>query len=315
VTNPLDKRELIREAAIQVIAQLGYHYATTDKIADQAGIAVGTIYNYFRNKDEILDYIFQVEVDKRYRCYNELASRDLPALEKMRQLLTMHFQEIMENPWVGQIMVRERYAPADRQRSGIKEFIEGVPEKLQGLLDEAAAKGEIRPGDRVIGLASSGLHSNGYSLARKALCEVGGFLLSDIPEGMDRPLGDEMLEPTRIYVRPVLALIERVEVLGMSHITGGGLVQNPPRILPHGASMALSVDTWRRPPIFDVISRTAGIEREEMFRVFNMGIGFLVITRRQDAERAVGFLVDHGEDARIIGEIVAGDGRVEFQGV
>ncbi len=116
----------------------------------------------------------------------------------------------------------------------------------------------------MIGLASSGLHSNGYSLARKALCEVGGFLLSDIPEGMDRPLGDEMLEPTRIYVRPVLALIERVEVLGMSHITGGGLVQNPPRILPHGASMALSVDTWRRPPIFDVISRTAGVAADEI---------------------------------------------------
>lgn len=174
---------------------------------------------------------------------------------------------------------------------------------------------KIRPGDRVIGLASSGLHSNGYSLARKALCEVGGFLLSDIPEGMDRPLGDEMLEPTRIYVRPVLALIERVEVLGMSHITGGGLVQNPPRILPHGASMALSVDTWRRPPIFDVISRTAGVAADEMFRVFNMGIGFLVVVRPDKAREAVNILVDQGEDARIIGEIIPGDGRVEFQGV
>ena len=167
MTNPLDKRELIREAAIQVIAQLGYHYATTDKIADQAGVAVGTIYNYFRNKDEILDYIFQVEVDKRYRCYNELASRDLPALEKMRQLLTMHFQEIMENPWVGQIMVRERYAPADRQRSGIKEFIEGVPEKLQGLLDEAAAKGEIRLGDRT--LVATALWGSVEAVVTKAL--------------------------------------------------------------------------------------------------------------------------------------------------
>ena len=92
MTNPLDKLRANSGGAIQVIAQLGYHYATTDKIANQAGIAVGTIYNYFRNKDEILDYIFQVEVDKRYRCYNELASRDLLALEKMRQLLTMHFQ-------------------------------------------------------------------------------------------------------------------------------------------------------------------------------------------------------------------------------
>lgn len=174
---------------------------------------------------------------------------------------------------------------------------------------------KIRPGDAVIGLASSGLHSNGYSLARKALCEEGGFLLSDIPEGLDRSLGEEMLEPTRIYVKPVLSLMNHVEVLGMSHITGGGLVENPPRILPPATSMRLCVNTWCRPRIFDIISRTAGVEREEMFRVFNMGIGFLVITRGKDAERAVDFLMGHGEDARIIGEIVAGDGRVEFEGV
>ena len=146
----LDKREEIREAAIGVIAASGYYYATTDRIAEAAGIAVGTIYNYFRNKEEILEYIFKVEVDKRFRYHDTLSAQEMPALDKLRQLLTMHFTEIMGEPAVGQIMVRERYTSADQQLPGIREFIQGVPKRLQRILDEAVAKGEIRPCDTTI---------------------------------------------------------------------------------------------------------------------------------------------------------------------
>ncbi|NMB26318.1 MAG: TetR/AcrR family transcriptional regulator [Firmicutes bacterium] len=178
-----DKREDIREAAIRVIAAHGYHYATTDKIAEAAGIAVGTIYNYFRNKEEILEYIFQVEVEKRFRYYDALSVKDIPALDKLRQLLTMHFAEIMVEPAVGQVMVRERYSPADQQLPGIKEFILGVPMRLEKLLDEAVSNGEIRPCDTAI--VAIALWGSVEAIASKAVFEADSkrqrWLLSQAP--------------------------------------------------------------------------------------------------------------------------------------
>lgn len=172
----------------------------------------------------------------------------------------------------------------------------------------------IRQGDVVIGLASSGLHSNGYSLARKALLEKGGFTVA---QALDQPefggtLGEEMLSPTRIYVRSVLSLLEQVPVLGMAHITGGGLVENPPRMLPAGASMRLRWGSWPVHPIFRLIQDVGNVDIDEMRRVFNMGIGFMVVVRPDDAQRALGILQASAEKAYIIGEIVPGDGRVEF---
>lgn len=164
-----DKREDIREAAISVIAAHGYYYATTDKIAEAAGIAVGTIYNYFRNKEEILEYIFRVEVEKRFRYYDALSMEDIPVIDKLHQLLTMHFSEIMAEPAVGRVMIRERYSPADQQLPGIREFILGVPMRLEKLLDEAVSKGEIRPCDTsVIALA---LWGSVEAIASKAVFE------------------------------------------------------------------------------------------------------------------------------------------------
>lgn len=151
MTKRLNKKELIRRAAIQVISRQGYYYATTDQIAEEAGVAVGTIYNYFRNKEEILEHIFKVEVDKRFRYYEGLINQDLPALEKLQSLLTMHFAEVLKEPQVGQIMVRERLSPEDQQLPGIREFLQGVPSRLQMVLEEAVANGEIRPCDTEIG--------------------------------------------------------------------------------------------------------------------------------------------------------------------
>lgn len=172
---------------------------------------------------------------------------------------------------------------------------------------------KIAPGDVVIGLSSSGIHSNGYSLARKALFEVGGYSLKDVPEGLDRALGQELLEPTKIYVRPITALIDSVDVLGMVHITGGGLVENPPRILPEGTAMELGMESWEHPAIFEVIRKAANVPSDEMARVFNMGIGFMAVVRAQDVDRALAILRAQGETAQVIGTIVPGDRNVIFR--
>ncbi|NLK07713.1 MAG: TetR/AcrR family transcriptional regulator [Firmicutes bacterium] len=169
MTKRENKREEIRKAAVEVIATHGYYAATTDKMAQAAGVAVGTIYNYFSNKEEILEYIFRVEVEKRFRYYDALSNQKIPVLEKLRLLLTRHFDEIQQEPAVGQVMVRERYAPLDRQLSGIQEFIQGVPTRIQKLLDEAVKNGEIRPCDTLI--AATALWGSVEAVVSRALTE------------------------------------------------------------------------------------------------------------------------------------------------
>ena len=189
---------------------------------------------------------------------------------------------------------------------------------------------DIRPGDAVIGLASSGLHSNGYSLARKALLEQGGLTVGQSCDELRTRLGsesgdalgfasgctvgEELLRPTRIYVRSVLALMEQLRVLGMAHITGGGLVENPPRMLPSGVSVRLEWGRWPVHPMFRLIQEAGNVDAGEMRRVFNMGIGFMVVVRSGDAQRAVDILQANGEKAHVIGEVVPGNGRVLFEG-
>lgn len=172
----------------------------------------------------------------------------------------------------------------------------------------------IAPGDVVIGLRSSGLHSNGYSLARKALLEAGGYAPDDMPAGLGCSLGRAMLEPTKIYAKPVLALMREVDVLGMAHITGGGLVENPPRVLPEGTAMELDLGSWPRPAIFDLVREAANVSMDEMLRVFNMGIGFMAIVRPDDAARAIEVLGQAGEETGVIGRIIEGQRNVIFHG-
>jgi len=187
---------------------------------------------------------------------------------------------------------------------------EGDDDDLAGFCVGLVEKDRIidgsrtRAGDAIIGLASSGPHSNGYSLIRRLLA-VGGATPATALEGV--PLYDLLLAPTRIYVKSVLALLDAVDVHSIAHITGGGPTGNIPRTLPDGLEAVLEERAWPRPAVFDWLQRVGRIEREEMFRTFNCGLGMTVAVDRADAGRALGILRDRGEQASIIGEVRAGD--------
>ncbi|MFH0822871.1 MAG: phosphoribosylformylglycinamidine cyclo-ligase [Pseudomonadota bacterium] len=167
----------------------------------------------------------------------------------------------------------------------------------------------IRHGDVLIGLASTGLHSNGFSLVRKVLLDEKRMTLDNHIDELGRTLGEELLTPTAIYVRPVLNLMERVQVLGTAHITGGGFIGNIPRILPEHVSVVIRRDAWDVPPIFGLLKREAGLDDAEMFRTFNMGIGMVIIVRATEADAAVEFLNECGTRAFPIGETTTLESR------
>jgi len=158
----------------------------------------------------------------------------------------------------------------------------------------------IVPGDVVLGLASSGAHSNGYSLVRKIIERANPDFNADFH---GRPLRDVVMEPTRIYVKPLLALMEKITVKGMAHITGGGLVENVPRVLQDHLTAVLHRDSWTMPPLFTWLQEHGKVADAEMHRVFNCGIGMAVIVAAGDAERAMADLKAAGETVYRIGEI------------
>lgn len=166
----------------------------------------------------------------------------------------------------------------------------------------------IAPGDIIIGLASSGLHSNGYTLVRKIFFQAHKYKLSAKLPRLRRPLGEELLRPTRIYVKPLLSLLQqsRPAITGLAHITGGGLPGNVPRILPKGCHATLRRNSWPVPPIFKII-QSLGVEEKEMYRVFNMGIGMVVIARPKKALAVVSHFRRHHIRAVLIGLISKGD--------
>lgn len=171
---------------------------------------------------------------------------------------------------------------------------------------------DIVPGDKLIGLPSSGLHSNGYSLARKVLLERAGYDVTTHLEALGRTVGEEMLEPTRIYVRAVLPLLERFAVKGLAHITGGGLTENIPRILPVGTAVRLRAKAWPVPPIFSLIETAGGVDKAEMRRTFNMGIGLVLAVATAEAEAVMADLADRGEQSYLIGEVEPGERTVNY---
>jgi len=158
----------------------------------------------------------------------------------------------------------------------------------------------IAPGDVVLGLASSGVHSNGYSLVRKIIERAQPDLTADFD---GRPLADALIAPTRIYVKPLLALMEQLTVKGMAHITGGGLVENIPRVLQPGLTAELDHRAWPLPPLFAWLQKHGGVADAEMHRVFNCGIGMAVIVSAQEAEAAIGLLSAAGEQVWKIGTV------------
>jgi phosphoribosylformylglycinamidine cyclo-ligase len=167
----------------------------------------------------------------------------------------------------------------------------------------------VKPGDALIGLTSSGLHSNGYSLARKVLLDDAKLALDQAPQGLGRSLGDALLEPTRIYVKDALALCAAVKVKGMAHITGSGIPGNLPRCLPDGTRAVLRESTWKKPAIFDLIARTGGVARDEMFSTFNMGLGLIVVVAPEDVAKALEVLRARGVEASEVGRVEAGTGE------
>jgi len=162
----------------------------------------------------------------------------------------------------------------------------------------------IQVGEVLIGIASSGLHSNGYSLARKIVAErLDGNLDAVLPE-LGAPLGEVLLRPTRIYVKPVLNLLRDFQIQGMAHITGGGLLENVPRMLPRHARALIRTASWPKPPIFEVLHRAGKLATDELYRTFNYGIGLVMVVRREDANDIVDRLHGMHEEAFLIGEIV-----------
>ncbi|MEW6347828.1 MAG: phosphoribosylformylglycinamidine cyclo-ligase [Thermodesulfobacteriota bacterium] len=183
-------------------------------------------------------------------------------------------------------------------------FCVGVADRTR-LVDGTAMK----PGEVVLGLASTGLHSNGFSLVRKVLLEKKRYALDQLIPDLGKTLGEELLTPTRIYVRSVLELMEMLPVTSMAHITGGGLTGNIPRVVPPSCRVVIRKGSWPVPPIFDMIRSEAGLNDEDMFRTFNMGIGMVITLPVDRADQAVAILLDHDVPARVIGEVMPGNGR------
>lgn len=145
----------------------------------------------------------------------------------------------------------------------------------------------IKPGDMIIGLRSTGLHTNGYSLARKVIFKQAGMKITDTFPGTDRSVADVLLAVHKSYLKQVSKVMEKVAIHGMAHITGGGLLDNIPRILPQNTSAVIDLNSWKVPFVFQFIQNHGKINREEMYRVFNMGIGFILILREKDAEKTI----------------------------
>ena len=187
----------------------------------------------------------------------------------------------------------DMYADGEYDLAG---FCVGAVER-SGMIDGHS----IAAGDALIGIGSSGPHSNGYSLIRKVI---------DIAGDADL---DALIEPTRIYVKPVLELMQTVDVKGLSHITGGGITENLPRVLPEDVHAVIDTTTWQQGPVFDWLQATGNIEIDEMRRTFNCGVGMIVAVASADADKAITALNEHGEKAWRIGEVASGAAEVEYR--
>jgi phosphoribosylformylglycinamidine cyclo-ligase len=188
-------------------------------------------------------------------------------------------------------------------------FAVGIVERTR-IVDGSA----VTPGDVVLGLASSGLHANGYSLARRIVFDVLGLGIDAVLPGTGRTVADVLLEPTRIYARAILPV--REDVTAMAHITGGGLPGNLPRVLPAGCRALVRPAAWteRQPPVFRTLQEAGHVQDAEMFRTFNMGIGYVVVVRPDVADAVRARLAGAGEEVFVIGEVVAGERGVELLG-
>ena len=170
---------------------------------------------------------------------------------------------------------------------------------------------KLTPGDVLLGLRSSGVHSNGFSLVRK-IFDINEDTINNTYPELDKPLGEALLTPTKIYVKPILALMEQVGVKAVSHITGGGFYENIPRMLKDGLSAKITKDAIPVLPIFKLMQRVGGISEHDMFNTFNMGVGMVVAVAKDEADKALEILKANGEDAVVLGEVIEGSEGVVF---
>ncbi len=177
-----------------------------------------------------------------------------------------------------------------------------------GIVDrEAMIDGkEIKTGDVIIGLPSSGVHSNGFSLVRK-LIEKANLNLSEYSDSLGETYGEALLKPTKLYVKAFLAAKEAAKIKGMAHITGGGFIENVPRMLPDSVNAKIYLRNIVKPPIYKFLEETSGLDKEELYNTFNMGIGMMMVVAKEEADKVVSALKEVGEQATIIGEIVEGN--------
>ena len=181
-----------------------------------------------------------------------------------------------------------------------------------GIVDKEKVidKNSMKEGDVIIGLASSGIHSNGFSLVRKVFDVENADLESPLEALGGRSLGEALLEPTKIYVKPVLSLLKEVEVKGISHITGGGFYENIPRSIPEGLCAKVDKSSVKVLPIFELLAREGKIDERDMFNTYNMGVGMSIVVPADETDKALEILKDAGEDAYVIGEIVKSEDKI-----
>lgn len=191
-------------------------------------------------------------------------------------------------------------------------FAVGIADKDRLITGKA-----MKPGDVIIGLNSTGVHSNGFTLARKALLEKGKLALNKKMPELGKTLGEALLEPTKIYIKPVFKVFDKYAkkinpIHGIVHITGGGIIENTPRILPKNCNAVIRKGSWPVPPIFELIRTCGNVAEEEMYRVFNMGVGMMLICAKEEAAQVLKTLKGAGQKAQVIGEIKRGTRQVVF---
>ena len=182
-------------------------------------------------------------------------------------------------------------------------YTTGVVEKSK-LIDGS----KVKVGDVLVGISSSGVHSNGFSLVRKIIADANLSLDQAVPEFGGRTLGEVLLTPTKIYVRQVLDVIRSCDVHGICHVTGGGFDENLPRVLRDGQGIEIEEGTWEILPVFRMLEKWGGVPHREMFNIFNMGIGMVVVLDASEADKAISILAAHGEKAQVIGRVIEGTG-------
>ncbi|MDR5658594.1 phosphoribosylformylglycinamidine cyclo-ligase [Serpentinicella sp. ANB-PHB4] len=196
------------------------------------------------------------------------------------------------------------YADGEYDMAG---FTVGIVDKSKVITGQ-----NIKPGNKIIGLSSSGIHSNGYSLVRKLFFDVANMGLEDWVDELGKTLGEALIEPTKIYVKPVLEALKSINIDGIVHITGGGFFENIPRVLPDNVDAKIDLGTWDMPPIFNLIQNKGNVELEEMYKTFNMGIGMMLIVDADDVDGTLEILKSEGEQGYIIGEIIEGKRQVKL---